>query len=88
MTITTNTTGLARALAVGAALATLSVGAIAASVPAASAHAGSVSLRSHGDDDPGQPLADLGGVGAHGHSFVVDAVSAGRSGTPGVGEGV
>ncbi|MCF6379566.1 hypothetical protein L2K70_18290 [Nocardioides KLBMP 9356] len=51
-TIKNATTGLGRAIAVGAALATLSVGALAASSPAASAHVGSLSLRSHGDDDP------------------------------------
>ena len=51
-TIKNATTGLGRAIAVGAALATLSVGALAASVPAASAQVGSLSLRSHGDDDP------------------------------------
>ena len=50
-TITNATTRLARALAVGVALSTLSVGALAASVPAASAQSGSVSLRG-GDDDP------------------------------------
>ena len=50
-TITNATTGLARTLAVGVALATLSVGALATSVPAASALGGSVSLRG-GDDDP------------------------------------
>jgi hypothetical protein len=52
MSTTNTTTGLARAIAVGAALATLSVGALAVSVPAASAHVGSLSQRSHGDDDP------------------------------------
>src|SRR6478609_1156126 len=51
-TISNATTGLARTLAVGVAIATLSVGALAASVPAASAQGGSVSLRSGGDDDP------------------------------------
>ena len=51
-TISNATTGLARTLAVGVALATLSVGALAVSVPAASAQGGSVSLRSGGDDDP------------------------------------
>src|SRR6478672_10829834 len=51
-TISNATTGLARTLAVGVAIATLSVGALAASVPAASAQGGSVSLRSGGDTDP------------------------------------
>ncbi|MBL0749680.1 hypothetical protein [Nocardioides baculatus] len=61
-TIKNATAGLGRAIAVGAALATLSVGALAASVPAASAQAGSVSLRSGGDDDPAGD--DRGGHGA------------------------
>ena len=53
MTTTTNTIGsLGRAIAAGAALAALSVGTLAATVPAASAHVGSLSQRSHGDDDP------------------------------------
>ena len=51
-TIKNATTGLGRAIAVGAALGALSVGALAVSVAAASAHVGSLSLRSHGDDDP------------------------------------
>ncbi len=52
MTITNVTTRLGRSIALGATLAALSVGALAATVPAASAHNGSVSMRSGGADDP------------------------------------
>lgn len=52
MTTTNVTTRLGRSIALGATLAALSVGALAATVPAASAHDGSVSMRSGGDDDP------------------------------------